>query len=324
MGFYDKLSPGEQIDLYRIEAVIAHSGMSTIYRATDLKNKTVVALKVPHPDIESDPVLFDRFQREADIGKKLDHPDIVRVLDVHNHSRVYMVMEWCGGRTLRAILSEGKLSQAHAVDIAIKLLNVVEYIHNNGIVHRDLKPENIMVDNDENIKLLDFGIAGDSSANRLTYANINTMPGTPDYLAPEQVKGKRGDARTDIYAIGVILYEMLAGKLPFTGDSSIEVMHQRLLNHPVPPQVADPAISPQLQEVLYRALERKPKNRYAKAREFATDLQHLDKVVTIDRQEIRDWKKRKSYISREILYYAALALLPVAILALMFLVAHHR
>jgi serine/threonine-protein kinase len=122
----------------------------------------------------------------------------------------------------------------------------------------------------------------------------------------------------------VILYEMLTGKLPFNGPNPMAAMNERLLNHPVPPSVADPSISPQLQEILYRALERDPKNRYSHAAEFKRDLEHMDQVGVEDRPELRDWQKRKSQTSRKILYYGALALIPVAILALMFLIAHHR
>ena len=125
-----------------------------------------------------------------------------------------------------------------------------------------------MVDDDDNIKLIDFGIAGDAAARRLTYANFTATIGTPNYISPEQVKGKRGDGRSDIYSMGVILYEMLTGKLPFSGPSPMAAMNERLLNHPVPPRVADPILSPQLQEVIYRAIERDPRNRYPKAHEF--------------------------------------------------------
>ncbi len=324
MGFLDSVEAGTQIDSYRIDAPVARSGMASIFRATDTRNDRVVALKIPHPDMEADPILFDRFQREAGIGERLNHPGVMRVFDGEKRSRVYMVMEWCDGRLLRDILSEGKMSHDRAIRIAIRVLEALEYIHENGVVHRDLKPENIMVDADDNIKLIDFGIAGDAAARRLTYANFTATLGTADYISPEQVKGKRGDGRSDIYAMGIILYEMLTGRQPFTGSSPMEVMNDRLLNYPTPPSVVDPAISPQLQEVLYRALERDPKNRYARAKDFAHDLQHLDQVGVENRPEIHNWRKRKAQLPRAILYYSAIALIPVVILLLMMLVAHHK
>jgi serine/threonine protein kinase len=324
MGILDTIETGSQIDSYRIEAPIARSGMASIFRAIDLRDNRVVALKIPHPDMEADPILFDRFQREAAIGEKLNHPMVMRVYGGEKRSRIYMVMEWCEGRLLRQILSEGRISHDRAIRIAIEVLDALEYIHENGVVHRDLKPENIMVDADDDIKLIDFGIAGDSAAKRLTYANFTATLGTADYISPEQVKGKRGDGRSDIYAMGVILYEMLTGRLPFSGSTPLEVMNDRLLNHPMPPTVADPSISPQLQEVLYRALERDPQNRYARASEFAHDLQHLDQVGVEDRPELRNWERRKSHTSRAVFYYGALALIPVVILLLMVLVAHHH
>jgi serine/threonine-protein kinase len=324
MGFLDSVEAGAQIDSYRIDAPVARSGMASIFRATDLRDNRIVALKIPHPDMEADPILFDRFQRESGIGERLNHPGVMRVFGGEKRSRIYMVMEWCDGRLLREILSEGRLSQDRAIRIAINVLEALEYIHENGVVHRDLKPENIMVDARDSIKLIDFGIAGDSAARRLTYANFTATLGTADYISPEQVKGKRGDGRTDMYTVGIILYEMLTGKQPFTGSTPMEVMNDRLLNYPTPPSVADPSISPQLQEVLYRALERDPKNRYARARDFAHDLQHLDQVGVEDRPEIHNWSKRKAQLPRAILYYAALALIPVAILLLMMLVAHRK
>jgi serine/threonine protein kinase len=324
MGFLDTVEPGSQIDWYRIESPVARSGMASIFRAVDTRDNRVVALKIPHPDMEADPILFDRFQREAAIGEKLDHPMVMRVFGGEKRTRVYMVMEWCEGRLLREILAQGRISQERAMRIAINVLEALEYIHEHGVVHRDLKPENIMVDANDNIKLIDFGIAGDAGAKRLTYANFTATMGTADYISPEQVKGRRGDGRTDIYAMGVILYEMLTGRQPFSGSSPMEVMNDRLLNYPLPPTIAEPAISAQLQEVLYRALERDPQNRYARAREFANDLQHLDQVGVEDRVELRDWNKRKSHSKRAFLYYGALALIPVVILLLMVLVARHH
>jgi serine/threonine-protein kinase len=324
MSFYDTLEAGAQLDSYRIDAPVARSGMASIFKATDLRDGRIVALKIPHPDLEADPILFDRFKREAAIGQKLNHPKVMRVYNGEKRSRIYMVMEWCEGRLLRKILDEGRISRDRALRIAIGVLDALEYINANGVAHRDLKPENIMVDDEDNLKLIDFGIAGDAAARRLTYANFTATLGTPNYISPEQVKGKRGDGRSDLYSIGVILYEMLTGKLPFSGPSPMAAMNERLLNYPVPPRVADPSVSPQLQEVIYRALERDPRNRYPTAREFRHDLEHLDQVGVEDRIELRDWQKRKSQIARKIVYYGALALIPVVILIIMFLIAHRR
>ena len=321
MGYHDALEADSKLDSYRIEAPVARSGMASIYRAVDTRDNRVVALKIPHPDLEADPILFDRFQREAGIGEKLNHPRVMRVYGGEERSRIYMVMEWCEGRLLRQILDEGRISPDRAIRITIEVLEALEYIHDNGVVHRDMKPENVMVDASDNVKLIDFGIASDAGARRLTYANITATLGTPNYISPEQVKGKRGDGRSDIYAMGVMLYEMLTGKMPFTGTSPMQVMNDRLLNYPVPPTVLNPAISPQLQEVIYRALERDPKNRYAKASEFAHDLAHLDEVGVEDRPELHNWHKRKSPWLRKILYYSALALIPVVILLVMVVLA---
>ena len=147
---------------------------------------------------------------------------------------------------------------------------------------------------DDHIKLIDFGIAGNAGSRRITFAKLSQIMGTPDYISPEQVKGKRGDARSDLYAVGVMLYEMLTGKMPFPGANPFLIMNDRLLNNPVPPREIDPNITPQLQEIIYRAMERDPANRYANAREFARDLEHPDQVGVADRPELRDWKHRRS------------------------------
>src|SRR3984957_4619240 len=289
MSYFDVPETGTQIDSYRIDEPIAKSGMASIFRATDTRDGRTVALKIPHPDMEADPILSDRFKREADIGERLNHPNVMRVFGGEKHSRIYMVMEWCPGRLLRQILDEGRLPQDRAIRIAIEILKALDYIHANGVVHRDLKPENIMVDAGDHIKLIDFGIAGNEGSRRLTFAKLTNVMGTPDYISPEQVKGKRGDGRADIYAVGVMLYEQLTGKVPFTGNNAFLIMNDRLLNSPMPPREIDATISPALQEIVYRALERDPKNRYASAREFAWDLEHQDQVGIAERPELHDW-----------------------------------
>lgn len=318
-GLVDTLAAGTQIDSYRIEALVARRRVAAVYRAVDLRHHRFVALKIPNPDMEADPVLFERFQREAAIGEKLHHPGVMRVYDEVERSRVYMVMEWCEGRPLRQILDEGRIDPGRAVRIAVGVLDALQYIHDNGVVHRALRPESVMVDADDKVKLIDFGYAADATARRLTYTNLTPDLGSPNYISPEQVQGKRGDSRSDIYAMGVVLYEMLTGKLPFTASSPRELMNERLLNHPIPPRVAESSVSPQLQEVIYRALERDPRNRYAKAHDFARDLEHLDRVGVTDRQELRDWRKRAPHTARRIAMYVVLLLIPLAILIAMVL-----
>ena len=296
--------------------------MASIFRAVDLRDGRPVAIKVPHPEMEGDPVLFDRFRREEEIGKALDHPGVMKVFPDQDRSQFYMVMEWVEGRLLRHILGEQKkLPPERAVRIASAICEALDYIHSHGVVHRDLKPENIMVDADDRIKLIDFGIAGKTGSRRLTFAKLSQVMGTPDYISPEQVKGKRGDARSDIYALGIMLYEMLTGKTPFQGANPFAIMNDRLLNNPIPPREADPSVSPPLQEVIYRALEREPKNRYATAREFLRDLQHLDQVGVAERPELRDWRKRRTPWVRRVAFYVMLALIPIVIIGLLLLVA---
>ena len=299
--------------------------MASIFRATDLRDGKQVALKVPHFAMEADPALFDRFQREEAIGIALDHPSVMRIYPDDKRSRVYMVMEWVDGRLLRQVMFEQKkMPTERAIKITLGILDTLDYIHKNGVVHRDLKPENIMLDPDDNVKLIDFGIASQAGAKRLTYAGFTQALGSPDYISPEQVKGKRGDARSDLYAVGVMLYEMLSGRTPFSGPSPLAVMNDRLINHPLPPREAEPSITPQLQEVLYRALEREPKNRYPTAHSFALDLRNLDQVGIASRTELTEWQNRKSVNARKALYYVGLALIPFVLIAIMFLMARHR
>src|SRR5690349_16225459 len=320
-----QLHTGDKLDHYEIQNVAARSGMASIFRATDDRSGQTVAIKIPHPEMEADPVFYDRFLREQQIGEKLDHPNVMKVFPNGDHSQLYMAMEWVQGRLLRQILNEQKkFPRERALNIALQVALALEYIHSKGVVHRDLKPENIMVGENDRIKLIDFGIVANVGSKRLTFAKFSQTMGTPDYISPEQVIGKRGDARSDIYALGVMLYDMLTRQVPFTGANAFIIMNDRLLNNPVPPRELDPGISPQLQEIIYRAMEREPSNRYQSAREFAHDLQHPEQVgVAEDREELKNRKVRQQPRDLQLLFYAALALIPVVIFAILLWVAKH-
>jgi serine/threonine-protein kinase len=236
-----------------------------------------------------------------------------------------MVLEWVDGRLLRQILNEAKkLPPERAIRITLALCDALDYIHSQGVVHRDLKPENIMVRPNDQVKLIDFGIAANAGSRRLTFAKLTEAMGTPDYISPEQVKGKRGDARSDVYSLGIMFYEMLTGKVPFTGPNPFVIMNERLLNNPIPPREVNSEISAQLQEIIYRALERDPNKRYPNTHEFALDLQHPEKVGVADRAELTNWKQRRSPVMRQILFYVMLALIPVVVFGLMLFIAHQK
>jgi serine/threonine-protein kinase len=312
---------GDTLDHYRIDATIAHTGMSVLYHATDLKSGRHVAIKVPLPEMEADPVLLERFKREQEIGQELDHPGVVKTFNGEDRSRLYMVIEWVDGRLLRTILNdEKKLPTERAVKIAIGICDALDYMHKRGIIHRDLKPENVMVGAEDQVKLIDFGIAMKEDARRLTFVNVSSMLGTPDYIAPEQVKGARGDQRSDIYAVGIMLYEMLTGRVPFVGPNPLAVMNERLLNDVKSPRQLNPEISPELEEILYRALAREPRRRYATASEMVWDLEHQEQVG-VDARDESPVNLAGRKVNKKMLLYAAMALVPVVLFVLMLLLA---
>jgi serine/threonine protein kinase len=227
-------------------------------------------------------------------------------------------MEWVEGRLLRELLNEqAKFPVERALRIAQQICDVLDYIHNQGVVHRDLKPENIMIGVDGNVVLLDFGIAAVAGSRRLTFGKLSATMGTPDYISPEQVRGKRGDCRSDVYALGVMLYEMLTGQVPFQGDNPFVVMNARLRDDPPSPREIDPEISTSIESIVLLAMARDPKQRYASAHNLARDLQYPEQSAAGRAVQPRAGKRwLPSWIR-----LAALALAP-PLLALLALASH--
>jgi serine/threonine-protein kinase len=264
---------GERLDQYQLDDLLARSGMASIFRATDTETGAAVALKIPHPQLESDVVFFERFKREEQMGQRLEHPYVVKVLTPRQKSRMYMAMEYVDGRSLRSLIqAEGPLPPARALEIARQVTEALVYLHKNGVVHRDIKPENILLTGDGKVKILDFGIALDESKRRLTWTGLSATLGTPDYMAPEQIGGRRGDARTDVYAVGTMLYEMLTKNLPFAVANASALLRAKANEDPRPPSYYEPQIDPALEAIILRAIQRAPRDRYETAEELLGDL----------------------------------------------------
>jgi eukaryotic-like serine/threonine-protein kinase len=278
-----ELVAGDRVDQYELIELLARSGMASIFRANDRASGKIVALKVPHLQYEADIAFYQRFEREEKIGQKLDHPNIVRVLAPEKKTRMYLVMELAEGKSLRALQGDGRMDVKRALDLAAQIASALVYLHSRGIVHRDLKPDNVIVTSEHQIKLLDFGIAMDEAARRLTWFGLTPPVGTPDYMAPEQVRGKRGDARTDIYALGTMLYEMITGELPYPHGNVHVTMRAKLNQDPRPPSEVMSEIDPKVEEIIMHAIQRSPRERYATAKELLVDLENPSGVALRDR-----------------------------------------
>ncbi len=319
------LEAGNSLDgRFQLTDLISRSGMASIFKAKDLQTGQVVAVKVPFMQFESDPGFYSRFEREEKIGTTLNHPYILRVEPIDTpRSRPYIVMEFLEGQTLAHLMRSVKpMPEKDALTIAARICDALHYMHDHDVVHRDLKPENIMICNDGSIRIMDFGIAKFEGQRRLTFGGFTPTMGTPDYMAPEQVKGKRGDPRTDLYALGAILYEMVTGSAPFEGANPFLIMNARLTGDPIPPRQKNPNLSPQVEEIIMHAMARNPADRYADARVMQAELTHPENVKVTGRAERAVPPSPVRTASRMIRIYVLAALIPIAVVLFFLIKAH--
>ena len=266
------ISPGETVGAYRIIEPLGQGGMATVFKAYHAALDRYVAIKVLHPAFKEDPNFLSRFNREARIVAKLDHPNIVPIYDfAQDADTPYLVMRYVEGKTLKAILREGPIPTERVFSIIRPALDGLAYAHAQGVLHRDIKPSNIMVANDEHVYLADFGLARIAKAGESTMSQ-DMLIGTPQYISPEQASGKPIDERSDIYSVGIVLYEMLTGRVPFSADTPYSVIHDHIYT-PLPlPTSINPNLPPNLERVLVKALDKDPAARYASANELSAAL----------------------------------------------------
>jgi beta-lactam-binding protein with PASTA domain/tRNA A-37 threonylcarbamoyl transferase component Bud32 len=263
---------------YELDGVVGRGGMAEVYRARDLRLDRIVAVKTLREDLARDQTFQARFRREAQSAASLNHPSIVAVYDtgedVAGHAPVpYIVMEYVDGRTLRDLLREDRrLLPERAMEITDGVLRALEYSHRNGIVHRDIKPGNVMLTREGNVKVMDFGIARAVSDSQATMTQTAQVIGTAQYLSPEQARGERVDARSDLYSTGCLLYELLTGRPPFTGDSPVAIAYQHVRENPIPPSRVDPEIPGWADAIVLKAMAKDPGDRYQSAAEMQQDI----------------------------------------------------
>lgn len=321
--------PGQVLDgRFLIAEIVSRSGMATIFKAEDHQNaNAAVAIKVPHRQYESDPAFYSRFKREEEIGRKLDHPFILKYVPVEGpRSRPYPVTEYLRGCTLAHLLKAMKpLPEHDALKGAGLICEALEHMHQRGVIHRDLKPDNIMICCDGTLRIMDLGIAR-AAGRKLTLVGFTPAMGTPAYMAPEQVKGKPGDARTDIYNLGALLYEVLTGVTPFEHENPWVTMNPRVTGDPIAPRKLNPKLSPQAEEIALRALQRDPVGRYQSAAAMKADLDAPDQVQVTGLAERlqKPTAPKLDYEQRALLQGGLLALAVISFLVLLFfLLSHH-
>ena len=264
---------------YELDGIVGRGGMAEVYRARDIRLDRVVAVKTLRDDLARDHTFQARFRREAQSAASLNHPSIVAVYDTGEDSSgnshiPYIVMEYVDGRTLRDLLRDDRrLLPERAVEITDGVLRALDYSHRNGIVHRDIKPGNVMLTRAGQVKVMDFGIARAVSDAQATMTQTAQVIGTAQYLSPEQARGERVDARSDLYSAGCLLYELLTGRPPFLGDSPVAIAYQHVRENPVPPSHLDPEVPPWADAIVLRAMAKDPRDRYQSAAEMRADIQ---------------------------------------------------
>jgi beta-lactam-binding protein with PASTA domain/tRNA A-37 threonylcarbamoyl transferase component Bud32 len=264
---------------YELEGVVGRGGMAEVYRARDIRLDRIVAIKTLRADLARDQTFQARFRREAQSAASLNNPSIVAVYDTGEDLSTgvpvpYIVMEYVDGRTVRDLLIEGhRLLPERSLEIISGVLRALEYSHQAGIVHRDIKPGNVMVTRNGDIKVMDFGIARAMSDAQATMTQTAQVIGTAQYLSPEQARGERVDSRSDLYSTGCLMYELLTGRPPFTGDSPVAIAYQHVRENPIPPSRLDPDIPPWADAIVLKAMAKSPNDRYQTAAEMQADIQ---------------------------------------------------
>jgi eukaryotic-like serine/threonine-protein kinase len=287
-------------DRYRVEAKIGAGGMAEVYRGFDQVLNRTVAIKVLNTQFAKDAAFVERFRREAQAAARLNHPNIVGVYDHGaDNGTQYIVMEFIEGRTLADALGAGRQpTPVQAAEVAQHICEALAAAHAQGVIHRDIKPENVMVTRDGTVKVMDFGIARLLTGPE-TAPQTSAVLGTATYLSPEQAQGQPVDARSDIYSLGAVLYEMLSGRPPFTGDSPVAIAYKHVNEAPVPPSQRNPDVPPPLDAVVMRALAKNPANRYQSANEFAEDLERVRKGQEVQATPLLQGSEATQVISRD-------------------------